>query len=186
MALRTLGTGSTTSLPCLTSWSQVLTPADMAAVCDAICPDERFGTILGGYGPGATAVLATGSSHTSTALDTLVSTGGAALAQIQVGDLVLKADVPLGTYVAALVSGTAVTLSAAATGSASGRVNFVRNFSGGGFDALDIQNGLLYVPGRGVLKIRPGDIVAVDPLTGWPILVSANAISITGSLWTLT
>lgn len=186
MALRTLGTGANNSLVALTSWSQALVAADMAAMCDAITRDEQFGTILGGYGPGATAVLATGSTHTSTALDTLVSTGGGALASIQVGDMVLKADIPLGTFVTALVSGTAVTLSQAATGSASGRVNFVRNYSGGGFDALDIQNGILYVPGRGALKLRPGDIVAVDPLTGWPILVSANAISITGSLWTLT
>jgi hypothetical protein len=36
--------------------------------------------------------------------------------------------------------------------------------------------GLLYIPNRGVLQVRPGDYVAVDA-TGWPILVSANAIA---------
>ena len=34
------------------------------------------------------------------------------------------------------------------------------------------KNGMLYVPNRGVLKLRPGDWVAIDD-TGWPVLVSA-------------
>jgi|KBSMisStandDraft_5_1062788.scaffolds.fasta_scaffold00163_59 hypothetical protein len=37
------------------------------------------------------------------------------------------------------------------------------------------QTGLLYVPNRGVLRMLPGDYVAVDPATGWPIMVSARA-----------
>lgn len=37
------------------------------------------------------------------------------------------------------------------------------------------QNGLLYVPNRGLLKVLPGDFVAVDAATGWPILISARA-----------
>ena len=42
------------------------------------------------------------------------------------------------------------------------------------------KNGMLYVPNRGVLKLRPGDWVAIDD-TGWPILVSAGSKT---SLWT--
>ncbi len=42
----------------------------------------------------------------------------------------------------------------------------------GAFDG----SGLLAIPNRGILKILPGDLVAVDS-TGWPILVSANAIA---------
>lgn len=38
------------------------------------------------------------------------------------------------------------------------------------------QNGLLYVPNRGVLKVLPGDYVAVDS-QGWPIMVSKNSIA---------
>ena len=38
------------------------------------------------------------------------------------------------------------------------------------------QSGLLFVPNRGVLKVLPGDYVAVDS-TGWPILLSALAIA---------
>ncbi len=39
------------------------------------------------------------------------------------------------------------------------------------------SNGLLYVPNRGVLKVLAGDYVGVDATTGWPILVSKNAIA---------
>jgi len=35
--------------------------------------------------------------------------------------------------------------------------------------------GLLYVPNRGVLKVLPGDWVAVDP-AGWPVLISGASI----------
>lgn len=46
------------------------------------------------------------------------------------------------------------------------------------------DNGLLYVPNRGVLKMLPGDYVMVDGPSGWPILVSAKALSVGGSVWT--
>jgi hypothetical protein len=38
------------------------------------------------------------------------------------------------------------------------------------------HEGRLYIPNRGVLTMLPGDYVGVDS-TGWPILVSANAIA---------
>ena len=38
------------------------------------------------------------------------------------------------------------------------------------------RNGVLQVPNRGWLQILPGDFIAYDS-TGWPILVSANAIA---------
>lgn len=44
------------------------------------------------------------------------------------------------------------------------------------------SNGLLYVPNRGILTMLPGDVVAVDS-TGWPVLVSSNAIA--NGPWTL-
>lgn len=37
------------------------------------------------------------------------------------------------------------------------------------------RNGQLYIPNRGWLKCLPGDVIAVDPNTGWPILISAKA-----------
>lgn len=37
------------------------------------------------------------------------------------------------------------------------------------------RNGLLYIPARGVLKVLPGDWVAVDP-AGWPVLLSSKTL----------
>jgi hypothetical protein len=39
-------------------------------------------------------------------------------------------------------------------------------------------SGLLYLPGkRGVVQCNPGDYIAVDPTTGWPIVISKFASS---------
>jgi hypothetical protein len=46
--------------------------------------------------------------------------------------------------------------------------------------------GQLYVPNRGWLKCLPGDVVMVDAVSGWPILVSARAIAVGSSVWTTT
>jgi hypothetical protein len=186
MALHTIGTKAASSLVCAPAWSAVEAMADTAAISAAITPDEVFGALLSGYSAGATAVLGTSATHSNTVLDTLVATGGAALAQIHVGDLVLKADVPPGTFVASITSGTAVVLSQAASGSNAGRVAFVRRNKTQGIVGVDVQNGLVTIPGRGILKMRPGDVIAVDPATGWPVLVSAAAIAYAGSLWTFT
>lgn len=43
------------------------------------------------------------------------------------------------------------------------------------------RTGLLFVPNRGVLQCLPGDYVAIDPATGFPILISANAAA--GASW---
>lgn len=41
--------------------------------------------------------------------------------------------------------------------------------------AFTPQSGVLYIPNRGFLMVKPGDYVAIDTTTGWPILVSARA-----------
>jgi hypothetical protein len=46
------------------------------------------------------------------------------------------------------------------------------------------NTGLLYVPNRGVLQALPGDYVAYDPATGWPILLSKRAAA--GVSWVHT
>lgn len=43
--------------------------------------------------------------------------------------------------------------------------------------ALIPTTGLLHIPNRGSLLVRPGDYVMVDTTTGWPILVSAYAFA---------
>ena len=45
-----------------------------------------------------------------------------------------------------------------------------RNLVGGGYT----QQGTLTIPGRGILILRNGDFIGLDPTTGWPILLSAD------------
>jgi hypothetical protein len=47
-------------------------------------------------------------------------------------------------------------------------------------------NGLLMIPRRGLVKVFPGDVVAFDTQSGWPILVSAEAIAVGSSSWTFS
>src|SRR5262245_47040674 len=44
------------------------------------------------------------------------------------------------------------------------------------------RNGQLWVPNRGYLILQPGDYVAFDPTTGFPILLSSQAAA--GASWT--
>jgi hypothetical protein len=41
--------------------------------------------------------------------------------------------------------------------------------------------GQLLIPNRGILQVLPGDYVAIDSTTGWPILLSARAAA--GASW---
>lgn len=189
MALHTLGTTANTSLnavlwypPGSTSSSvqDTLSYADCAAINQSIVGPGRFaGTNNTG---GATGILATGTTHSNTTLDTLVATGGGPLAAIQIGMLVLGVGITPGTFVSAIPSSTSVTLSQAATASASSvRIAFIpANPSG---DNLSFGAQKLTIPGgRGVLTPKPGDYIAIDN-TGWPILVSSAAVGYAGSLW---
>lgn len=45
------------------------------------------------------------------------------------------------------------------------------------FPGAFAQSGLLTIPNRGILQVLPGDYVAFDATTGWPILLSAYAIA---------
>ena len=186
MALHTFGSNASSSLNAVKFYppqgvgvaaaATLLPPADLASIAQAITDDTAFGT-------NPWAILATGSTHTSATLDTLVAVAGGPLASIQIGALVLGVGIVPGTFVTAKPSASSVTLSVAATASAAGvkiaiinprpaqeRFNF---------------NGLLEIPNRGIVKVLPGDVVAVDN-TGWPVLVSANSLGYSGSLWTYT
>jgi hypothetical protein len=183
MALHVIGTKAANSLVCLPAWAASLAAADVGAIAAAITGDGNFAAILGQPGTGAKAVLATGSTHTSTTLDTLVTSAGAPLAQIHVGDLVLGIGIPPGTFVASVTSGTAVVLSQAATATAGGvYIAFVRQAPRAG---IELSSAELFVPRRGTLKVLPGDVVAIDN-TGFPYLIPAAAISYLGSQWTFS
>lgn len=188
MAIRTVGTKGAAQLACLTNWTAIVPLTDIQAISAAINDDGGFGIpIMGTNSPYY--VLATATTATSTALTVVTARAGSpAIGTIRVGDVVLGsyADIAPGTCVTAVTGGGAtITLSQAArsTGTLKAvafvRMTFVMQQSGIG------DEGLLYVPDRGVLKVMNGDVVAVDA-TGWPILVSGNAISYPGSDWTLT
>jgi hypothetical protein len=175
MALRTLGTKGTLQLASLSGWSQALLPSDVGAMGAAIVRDDII------------PVLATATTAGTTALTIVTArVGSAPVSQIKVGDKVSgsAADITPGTHVAVVAGGGAtLTLSqpTASTG-ANKAVSFLRQ---NGHSAIGFE-GLLLIPGgRGVIKVLPGDIVAVDS-TGWPILISAASIAYAGSDWTLT
>lgn len=198
MALHTLGTNATTSLPCLAGWqaSPPITggspsPADVAAINASIVDDGNFGITLQGLSFGVQSVLTTGTTHGTTSLTSVAASGGSPpITQIQVGDVVLGIGVAPGTFVSVVAGGGAtLTLSQATTSNTSGvRLAFVR-LSGGAVGPEDtggiVPMGLLYVPSRGILRVQPADVVAIDN-TGWPILVSAQSIAYAGSQWTFT
>ncbi len=185
MALKTLGTTTPTRLPCLPAWAASLLVADVAAVGQAITDDSRIASILyGGGGAGPTAALVTGTTNGTTAISALASVSGAAVASILVGDLALGDGVTPGTFVTvAPGAGTALTLSQATASNGAGiKLIFVRP---GANPDISLDGAQLFIPQRGVLKVLPGDVVAVDN-TGWPILVSGASIGYSGTDWTLT
>ena len=49
-----------------------------------------------------------------------------------------------------------------------------------------IQQGMLYYPSRGWLKLYPGDVIACDPVTYWPILLNRATANAGGGSWTIT
>lgn len=193
MALHTLGTAAATSLVSLDAWSAVLSDSDVGSVNMMISSDREFAAAATAPGQaftagGPTAIFGTGTTHSNTTLDTLVAgSGSAPLTQLKAGMKVLGPAFPAGTFIASVTSGTAVVLSAAATTGAGSQVvaflpiNF-DNATGGSID----RYANLVVPSRGTLKVFPGDYVAYDPITGWPILVSGAAVAQSGSLWTFT
>lgn len=48
------------------------------------------------------------------------------------------------------------------------------------------KSGQLFLPnGRGIISLKPGDVVAYDHF-GWPIVVSAESLAEASSSWVLT
>jgi len=192
MALHTLALTGT--IPSLTGWmiptvGAAVTPQDVAAMDQGACDDSDFGTLLQGLSYGAQAVIATGTTNGTVTLTSVVKRAGAQfplpVSQIRISDLVLGVGIVPGTFVANIAGGGAtITLSRAATGSGSGiALAFVRS----GYEqtlAGPTPLGQLYFPSRGIIKVLPGDVIAVDN-TGWPILISAASINYAGSQWTL-
>lgn len=63
--------------------------------------------------------------------------------------------------------------------------NAIRNDQGNGLPIMPgcwDSNGLLFIPNRGILKVLPGDWVAVDN-NGWPILLSKQTTVAANTVW---
>lgn len=173
MATKTLGTLATTSLAAVTYQPGVLSAADLATITAGIVDDRYASATTGG-------VIATGTTATSTALTAISS-----MTRVQAGMYVFGVGIVPGTFLVSVnVGASSAVLSQAATASASGvNLMFVPrdNEPWGDFSF----NGQLHIPRRGVLKVFRGDVVAIDN-SGWPILISANSIALTGSRWSLS
>ena len=182
MATHTLGTVASTSLTAITyapplgvgvsPVAGLLAPADLATVNAGIFSDSFVKS--GGNG-----VLTTGTTHSNTTIDTIAS-----MTRIQAGMKVAGAGIVPGTIVLSVnVGGSSIVLSQAATASAAG-VDLIFLPSAENRVNLDF-NGTLHIPGRGNLKVFPGDVVAVGN-AGEVILIPASAIAWAGSVWSLS
>lgn len=180
MATHTLGTNSNSSLTALklkpykTAVAGTLAAAADVAQIDGLIADDMQLQNAGVIG------TATTSSSSSPNTLTSVSIATGTFGQIQKGQWAYGPGIPGGAQVVS-TSGTSVVLSTNCTASATVTVFFLGSRLPDSFS----KNNLLYVPNRGVLKIHPGDAVAVDA-SGWPILVSNEALAYNGSSWTFT
>jgi len=192
MALHTLGTTSTTALQTALTFSQALLDSDIGNLDAQITSDiyaAQPATVPdapnppGNVGSQPPGIIATGTTSTSSPnITAMTFVAGAPLAAITPGLEVLGQGIPAGSYVVSF-SGTTLTIGPSnPSANASGVfILIVPQADNDGFS----RNGLLLIPNRGILKMRRGDVVAVDN-TGWPILVSGGSINYQGTVWTFT
>lgn len=167
--------------------SASLSAADVATIEQLIANDQAVRQLSESAAPLQAGIVFTADAAT-TALSgltsvTLSSPSGATIANIQPGQWLYGPGVPAGAQVLS-ASGTTIHFTGSDTPT--------QTVSGGYYFAIGQRmagcfnrEGLLIVPNRGVLKMMPGDVVAVDP-SGWPILLSAQALAYAGTCWSLT
>ena len=177
MALHTLALARSNVLDAVTFASpNVLAAADRAAIGGSIIND-LYATIATGGG-----VITTGDTHTSTLVDNLAA-GQAA--KVQVRQQVCGQGILPNTFVIAKPTATSITLSQAASATAA-TVALLFVPINNGEEVRFSDSGIVRIPRRGWLQLYPGDVVATDRITGFPIVVSAAAIAASGSWWTYT
>lgn len=125
---------------------------------------------------------------TTTALSGLTSVSvaspsGATIANIQPGQWLYGPGVPAGAQVIS-ASSTTIHFSGTDTPTTVQTGGYYFTIGKKMAGCINTQ-GQLVVPNRGVLKVLPGDVIAVDP-SGWPILLSQQAIDYAGTAWVLT
>lgn len=179
---------STTSLGTLVgvTASAGLAIADVAAISALIADDQKIvsSTALGASGTSLFGgVVLNGITTTTLSTITNVSIAQpstATIAALTAGTPIFGFGIAPNTFVLS-ATGTTITMNQAPTsGQNTGYFTAVRNFMGTPFDGR-----FLVIPNRGVLKVLPGDVAAVDQ-SGWPILLSKNAINFLGTPWSVT
>lgn len=189
MAIRTLKMDTTNVGMLAVTQLASLSAADVASINQAIVNDaaifpqnpntNNVTTQVGTFVTGTTTT--TLSSMTSVALGS-----GPPLTSSMIGSHLNGPGIPGGTVITSVSgSGSNFTLGLNQA-PVSGQVgkNFLITQSA--LPGCYSQNGWLTIPGRGQLKVLPGDVVAVDALTGWPILLSYAAVNNPQSTWVLT
>lgn len=164
MSTKTLGTNGTTSLTAL-AYSAGNSDADFATIDQLIVDDLTLKN---------NAVITTGTlSNTSN-----VITGAGTTVGIAQGQWIYGPGIPAG---AAVISTTSTTITITAVPTANGSITLYT--SGRRLPGSYSREKQLFVPNRGFLKILDGDYVGIDA-SGWPILVSQEAIAFTQTSWT--
>lgn len=188
MATQTLRL-STTQLGTLTAvrFSASLAIADLAAVEQSIADDQAIRSI--DLGPAAATiqggVIFGGVTTTTLSSISTVSINSPTTAGVQAitaGQYVYGFGIAPGTRVLETPTAgqTTIQLSTAPLTGQSGYFIAVGNRAAGVFQT----NGFLNIPNRGVVKVLPGDVVAVGP-SGEVILLPKLAIDFPGSPWIL-
>lgn len=175
MSQITIGTVSTGTLNGIVFGGPSTTASDLGSINASMTNDNYFGT--------ATMTAATTqSAFTGTvpsASNTLTGCSSNALLYAQPGFIVLGPGILPGTFVLSLTSAAStITLSQNSSTAATTTGTFWA-VPPGAEGQGNLSLGRLQVPNRGVLNVYPNDIVAIDPQTGWPMLISKFAAAAT-------
>lgn len=188
MATQTLKL-STTAIGTLTAVqvSASLSAADTASINQGIIDDQAIVSSTS-FGASASAIqggiIFTGVTTTTLSTITsvsIVSPSGATIAALAAGQQLTGFGLTPGTTVLSVGTTTIQMSTAPLTGQSSGAFIAVQNSMKSCFG----NPTYITIPNRGVLKLLPGDVVAKDQ-SGWPIVVSKEAIAWQGSPWILT
>lgn len=191
MATHTVGTGSTSSLIAIqipAAGGTAVAAADIASVNQLMVDDQQIVNSVTGLQQASI-----GNAALTTTVGTMTSvtiSSGPPLTAALIGQFVRANGVVPGSFVTGVsVANATITLNQnPTTGTTGTNITFVatpRLFQGLQFNGAN--SAVLTIPGgRGQLTCKPGDIIAVDPITGWPVLISAEAAAIAGANFTFT
>lgn len=182
-----LTTAAGAGLTCV-QFSASLAAADVATMDQKIADDQELSSmsLVGPTGTALQNAIVFTADTVTTALSGLTSVQvssptGATISNIRPGNWIYGPNIPAGAQVLS-VGTTSIHLTSPSdtpTANAAQSTYFV---VGRRLPGSFSQNGELFVPNRGVLKMFPGDTIAVDA-SGFPFLLSKASITYAGSSW---